>query len=400
MKKDNPSVSWMKVIILITGEISIASGLIAVAGSYTQNMNLLKVVAPILPMEYNAALGFILCGLGLLSIGFNRPYMAIAFGTAGGVGLLVVYFGIGLPTPELTVEEPSPLSGAVLVVGLLMAFLLALAVHFAQSAWIYGKQAKSANEELANQIMERTRAEEVLANQAAELERSNDELRQFAYVASHDLQEPLRMVASYTQLLANRYKGKLDTDADEFIGFTLGGVTRMERLIKDLLAYSRVGRGDKRLEPTDCSAILGQVLDNLRIVIEESGAAVTHDPLPPVMANATQLRQLFQNLISNALKFRGDESPLIHVSSKRNGKQSIFSVQDNGIGIEPQYAERIFIIFQQLHNRTDYPGTGIGLAICKKIVERHGGRIWVESEIGKGSIFYFTMPFIGVEHHD
>ncbi|MFQ5916548.1 MAG: ATP-binding protein [Candidatus Binatia bacterium] len=392
--------SWLKVIILITGEVSIASGLIAVAGSYTQDVNLLKVVAPILPMEYNAALGFILCGLGLLSIGFNRPYMAIAFGMAGGVGLLVVYFGIGLPTPELIVEEPSPLSGAVLVVGLLMAFLLAMAVHFAQTAWNYARQAKSANEELANQIIERTRAEEVLANQAAELERSNDELRQFAYVASHDLQEPLRMVASYTQLLAKRYKGKLDTDADEFIGFTLGGVTRMEQLIKDLLTYSRVGRGDKGPEPTDCSAILGQVLDNLRMVIEESGAAVTHDPLPPVMANATQLRQLFQNLISNALKFRGDEPPLIHVSSKRNGKQWIFSVQDNGIGIEPQYAERIFTIFQQLHNQADYPGTGIGLAICKKIVERHGGRIWVKSEAGKGSTFYFTMPFVGVEHHD
>jgi signal transduction histidine kinase len=400
MKKNDPPVSWLKVIILIIGEVSILFGLIAVAGSYTQNVNLLKVVAPIMPMEYNAALGFILCGLGLLSIGINKPRIAIAFGMAGGVVLLVVYFGIGLPTPELALEESSPFLGAVMVVGLLMAFLLALAVHFAQTAWVYAQRSKSANEELETQIIERTRAEEVLANQAAELERSNDELRQFAYVASHDLQEPLRMVASYTQLLASRYKGKLDTDADEFIGYAIGGVNRMEQLIKALLAYSKVGRGDTGSEPTDCSAVLDQVLANLRMVIEESGAAVTHDPLPPVMADATQLGQLFQNLISNALKFRSDEPPLIHVSSKRNGRQWVFSVRDNGIGIEPQYAERIFIIFQQLHNRADYPGTGIGLAICKKIVERHGGRIWVEAESGKGSTFYFTMPFVGVEHHD
>ena len=245
---------------------------------------------------------------------------------------------------------------------------------------------------IVRDVTERKRAEEALKEKTEELARSNRDLEQFAYVASHDLQEPLRMVTSYVQLLARRYKGKLDSDADEFIGFAVDGATHMWKLINDLLTYSRVGMRGKELEPTDCETILNQSLNNLKVAIEEKGAVVTHDPLPTVMAESPQLGQLFQNLIGNAIKFRGNEPPRIHVSASRNGNGWTFSVRDNGMGIAPEYAERIFIIFQRLHNRKEYPGTGIGLAICKKIVERHGGRIWVESEVGKGATFYFTLP--------
>jgi signal transduction histidine kinase len=239
---------------------------------------------------------------------------------------------------------------------------------------------------------ERKRAEEALREKTEELARSNRDLEQFAYVASHDLQEPLRMVTSYVQLLARRYKGKLDSNADEFIGFALDGATRMWSLINDLLTYSRVGMQGDPLEPTDCEKVLSLSLHNLKVAIEENGAVVTHDALPTAMANRPQLIQLFQNLIENAIKFHGAEPPRVHISASRNGNGWIFSVRDNGIGIAPEYAERIFIIFQRLHGREEYPGTGIGLAICQKIVERHGGRIWVESEVGKGATFYFNLP--------
>jgi len=239
---------------------------------------------------------------------------------------------------------------------------------------------------------ERKHAEEALEEKTEELARSNKDLEQFAYVASHDLQEPLRMVTSYVQLLAKRYKGKLDSDADEFIGFAEDGATRMWKLINDLLTYSRVGTREKELKPTDCETALNQSLNNLKVAIEENGAVVTHDPLPTVMVDNPQWVQLFQNLIGNAIKFRGNEPPRVHISASRNGNGWTFSVRDNGIGIAPEYSERIFIIFQRLHGRQEYAGTGIGLAICKKIVERHGGRIWVESEVGKGATFYFSFP--------
>lgn len=235
-------------------------------------------------------------------------------------------------------------------------------------------------------------ANETLKKQAVELARSNAELEQFAYVASHDLQEPLRMVASYTQLLAKRYQGRLDGDADEFIAYAVNGVTRMQSQIQDLLKYSKLGKKEMDFEPTDCSAVLGRALVNLKVAIEESGATVTSDPLPAVTADGNQLVQLFQNLISNAVKFHNHERPLVHLSAKRNGKEWLFSVRDNGIGFEPQFSERIFVIFQRLHAKGVHPGTGIGLAVCKKIVERHGGRIWAEAEPGQGATFYFTIP--------
>jgi PAS domain S-box-containing protein len=241
-------------------------------------------------------------------------------------------------------------------------------------------------------ITEQRLAEEKLKKTLEDLERSNKELEQFAYVASHDLQEPLRMVSSYTQLLERRYKDKLDADAKEFIAYAVDGATRMQRLIQDLLTYSRVSSKGKPLNPTDCNAVLAQVRINLSVAIEENSARVTHDELPIVMADETQLVQLFQNLIGNAIKFHSEESPRIHVSAEKNEKEWIFSVRDNGKGIDPQYHERIFVIFQRLQGKGEYPGTGIGLAICKHIIERHAGRIWVESELGKGSTFYFTIP--------
>jgi PAS domain S-box-containing protein len=241
-------------------------------------------------------------------------------------------------------------------------------------------------------ITERKQLESKLESSIADLQRSNKELEQFAYVASHDLQEPLRMVASYTQLLAERYENQLDDKAKKFIRYAVDGAVRMQLLINDLLAYSRIGTKGKPPELVDAHAVLGEAIKNLAMNINEIKAIITNDGLPTVRADAFQMGQLFQNLISNSLKFRGEERPHIHISSRDEGKKWLFSIKDNGIGIDPQYADKIFVIFQRLHTREEYPGSGIGLAICKKIVERHGGRIWFESELGKGTTFYFTIP--------
>jgi PAS domain S-box-containing protein len=245
---------------------------------------------------------------------------------------------------------------------------------------------------MVHDITERKKAEEELKKLTVELRRSNADLEQFAYAASHDLQEPLRGLASFAGLLEKHYKGKLDKKADEFIHYIVDDAKRMQMLIKDLLEYSQIDTKGKIFRITNCSVVLEEVIYNLRSAIEESGTQVTYDLLPTIMADASQLKSLFQNLIGNAIKFRSDKMPKIHISSKQGGNEWIFSVQDNGIGIDPQFFKKIYVIFQRLHSRHEYQGTGIGLAICNKIVERHGGRLWVESEAGKGSTFYFTIP--------
>jgi signal transduction histidine kinase len=226
-----------------------------------------------------------------------------------------------------------------------------------------------------------------------ELARSNRDLEQFAYVASHDLQEPLRMVATYTQLLAERYEGKLDENADKYIHYAVEGALRMQTLVKDLLAFSRVGRKQETPRETDCNLVVRNVIANLRSLIQETGARISYEALPVLVADPSELPQLFQNLIGNAIKFRRAEPPEIRITAKKNKKEWLFSVEDNGIGIEPQHAQDVFVIFKRLHTREEYPGSGIGLAICKKIVEHNQGRIWVESQPGLGSRFQFTWPF-------
>ena len=244
----------------------------------------------------------------------------------------------------------------------------------------------------SNDITPRKRAQEKLARQADELARSNAELQEFAYVASHDLQEPLRVISGFVQLLSDRYGGELDETADEFIGYVVDGTERMKILINDLLEYSRVGTRGRPLEPVESSSALENAMANLRVAISEANAKVTHDRMPKVQGDINQLSQLFQNLISNGMKFHGDKRPEIHISSVQVGESYVMSVSDNGIGIDPQHNERIFGMFKRLHGRGEYPGTGIGLAICSKIVERHQGKIWVESELGNGATFSFTLP--------
>ncbi|MCP4106710.1 MAG: response regulator [Desulfobacteraceae bacterium] len=243
-------------------------------------------------------------------------------------------------------------------------------------------------------ITKRRQTEDDLKKTAEELKHSNKELERFVYVASHDLQEPLRMVSSYVQLLEKRYKGKLDADADEFIGFASEGAVRIHMLINDLLAFSSVGTRGESFKPVETENVLEQTLADLRTTARESSATVTHDTLPTVMGDSSLLIQVFQNLISNAIKFRGKERPCIHITAEKKDREWQFSFRDNSIGIAPEYHDRIFVIFQRLHTRDKYPGTGMGLAICKKIVECHGGHIWVESQEGIGSVFYFKYLII------
>ncbi len=245
---------------------------------------------------------------------------------------------------------------------------------------------------LQNKIQEYEEAKEQLELLTTELKRSNQELEQFAYVSSHDLQEPLRAVTSYTQMIAKRYEGKLDEKADKYIYYIVDGATRMQQLIQDLLAYSRVGRYDLKLQTTDMNFVVEQVLKDLKIMIEQSYAQITIDVLPTITVDKVQITQLFQNLISNSIKYRQEVHPKIHISATEKPEEWLFAIADNGIGIESQYFERIFVIFQRLHTRKEYPGTGIGLALCYKIVQRHYGKIWLESQLNQGTTFYFTLP--------
>ena len=251
---------------------------------------------------------------------------------------------------------------------------------------------QKANEDLTREVERRRRVEAVLARQAQDLMRSNGELEQFAYIASHDLQEPLRMVASYTQLLEKRYRDRLDADAGKFIAYAVDGVTRMKDLINDLLEYSRLSSPKKSFAKVDCNEAFDKAVGNLQVVLKERKAEVSRGDLPTVTGEFSQIVELFQNLISNGVKFNKRPKPAVRVSAEESESSFTFSVRDDGIGIDPEYRERIFVIFQRLHGKDEYPGTGIGLTICKKIVERHGGRIWLDSQAGRGSTFFFTLP--------
>lgn len=242
--------------------------------------------------------------------------------------------------------------------------------------------------EMAVKLKERTTERELISQQ---LKNSNEQLQQFAYIASHDLQEPLRTISSYLQLIERRYKGKLDQDADEFIAFAVNGANKLQAMISDLLLFSRVQTQGKLFLPTNMEYMLKQAEDHLQIVINENKVIITHDPLPTIIADNVQMITLFQNLLSNAIKFHAEEPPVIHISAQHHTHEWQFSIRDNGIGIDPQYKENLFVIFKRLVGK-EYPGTGIGLAVCKRIVERHRGHIWVESELGKGSTFFFTIP--------
>jgi signal transduction histidine kinase len=349
---------------------------------YAYDVRTLYAVDPFSAVALHTALGFAALALGILCARPDRGVVAVFIGetTGGAMARRLLPVALALPLALGWLQLQGERAGvypaafgtgwfAVSNVVILVAAILWYAVS------------------LSRFDTERHRAEQ-------DLKRSNEELERFAYVASHDLQEPLRMVASYVQLLAKRYKGKLDRDADEFIAFAVDGAVRMQRLIEDLLAVSRVSTRGAPLTPTDANAVLKRAIASLRLAIDEAGASVTSDRLPVVGADAGQLEHVFLNLISNALKFRGAAAPHVRVSAEARDGQWVFRVQDNGIGIEPQYFDRIFLVFQRLHGKTQYPGTGIGLAIAKKIVERHGGRIWVESEPGRGSSFFFSLPVI------
>ncbi|MEZ4595124.1 MAG: ATP-binding protein, partial [Chloroflexota bacterium] len=248
--------------------------------------------------------------------------------------------------------------------------------------------AVAVNRDISNQLA----IEEELRQRTRSLETSNEELAQFAYAASHDLQEPLRMITAYLQLLASKHQGTLDEESNEFIAYALDGASRMRQLITDLLAYSRVGQQNQNFTQVNLESILEQVCLNLEMQVKESQITITHDPLPTVLADKTQMLQLLQNLISNAIKFRNSSNPKIHLSAEKENARWLIKVADNGIGIDPKFSQQIFTIFQRLHTRDEYPGTGIGLAMCKKIIQKHGGEIWVESALGAGSTFYVSLP--------
>jgi PAS domain S-box-containing protein len=264
--------------------------------------------------------------------------------------------------------------------------------HYRWLAWVV---VTSSQDKLlyaaARDITERRLAEERMRQQTDELERSNRELQEFAYVASHDLQEPLQMVSKHVQLLSRRYRGRLEQDGDEFIDFALEGTNRLKSLISDLLTYSKVGASGRAMSPIEMEKIFARVMETYQPIIEDCRGSITHDALPVVLADDEQMVQLLQHLIDNSIKFRSKEPPRIHIGARQMSERWLFFVRDNGIGIDPQYTDRVFVIFQRLHSRDDYPGTGIGLAICRKIIERHGGHIWVDSEPGKGATFYFTL---------
>jgi signal transduction histidine kinase len=340
-----------------------------------------------LPMALNTAICFELFAIGALTVRPSRGLMMVITSdtTGGTMARRLLPAAIFIPLILGALLFLSEKHGFFAIESGISLFAFANIVLFTTVVWWNAKLLFWAEEE-------RLKAMEKLKRTTADLERSNTELQQFAYVASHDLTEPLRMVVSYLELLNSRAGEKLDAQEREFIGYASDGARRMQQLIQDLLAYARVDTRARPLEPTDCEGVLASVMANLKVAIAESQTVVEHDPLPTVKGDVVQLTQVFQNLIGNAIKFHGKQAPRIHVGAQRQNGEWIFDVKDNGIGIDPKNFDRIFVLFQRLHTRQEYPGTGMGLAICKKIIERHGGRIWVESRPGEGTAFFFTIP--------
>ena len=347
-----------------------------------------------IPMALITAVNFAVFGLGFLAARPRSGIMRIITSPTNGGAVARRFVPMAIFVPWIL--------GAVLLAAEQKAYfrsesaisIFAVATIFIFTALVWWHAKLLHKSDLDRQLIERERAEENLHQATANLERSNTELQQFACIASHDLNEPLRMITSYLQLLEERSKDKLDSQAREFIGFALDGAHRMQALITDLLAYSRVEAKGTAFEEIDCEQVFETALQNLRVAIDENKATVEHQRLPKVRGDRVQLTQVFQNLVGNALKFHGAAAPRIHVGANRHNGEWIFSVRDNGIGINPKDFQRIFVIFQRLHARQEYSGTGMGLAICKRIVERHGGRIWVESGPQKGSTFFFTLPVL------
>ena len=340
-----------------------------------------------LPMALNSAISFELFAVAAMAVRPSRGLMMVITSntTGGSMARRLLPAAILIPLILGALLFSSEKHGIFAMESGISLFGFSNIVFFAAVIWWNAKLLFSAEQE-------RLKAIEKLKRTTIDLERSNTELQQFAYVASHDLMEPLRTVVSYLELLTSRAKGKLGDEEREFIGYAVEGARRMQTLIQDLLAYARVDTRGRPLEPTDCERVLESVLTSLKVAIEESHTVIEHDRLPIVQGDVVQLTQVFQNLIGNAIKFRGKAEPRIFVGAKREKDEWIFQVKDNGIGIDPKNFARIFVLFQRLHTRQEYPGTGMGLAICKKIIERHGGRIWVESRPGEGTTFFFTIP--------
>ena len=371
-------------LMLVAGWIT----LLALVG-YTYRVLVLYRLGSEMPMSLDSALGFGILTLGFFASQPDRGFMRLLLSrTTGGA--------MSRRLLPMAILVPWILGAAVLLaqqVGYLQPesglslFVVACILVFTGLIWWNARL-------LYRGDLERSEAAERLHQLSANLQRSNTELQQFAYVASHDLFEPLRMITSYLQLLNERQSAQLDPQSREFIGFAIDGARRMHALIQDLLAYSRVDLRGNPFEAVDCEQVFQAATTNLKIAIEETGARITHQSLPTVRGDPVQLTQVFQNLIGNAIKFRGPETPRVDLGARRQDQEWVFWVRDNGIGIDPKHFDRLFVIFQRLHTRQEYPGTGIGLAICKKIIERHGGRIWVESAPGAGATLSFTLPVL------
>lgn len=339
------------------------------------------------PMALNTAIGFELFAVAAISARPSRGLMMVITSdtTGGAMARRLLPMAIFIPLILGALLFSSENHGLLAVESGISLFAFAIIVLFTVVIWWNAKLLFRAEQE-------RLKAMEQLKRTTADLERSNTELQQFAYVASHDLTEPLRMVVSYLELLSGHARAKLDDEEREFIGYAADGARRMQTLIRDLLAYARVDTRGRPLEPTDCEQVLDSVISNLKVAIEETQTVIERERLPVVQGDVVQLTQVFQNLIGNAIKFHGKELPKVHIGAKRENNEWVFHVRDNGIGIDPKNFQRIFVLFQRLHTRQEYPGTGMGLAICKKIIERHGGKIWVESKPGEGTAFFFTIP--------